>query len=167
MAKENNKKLIIWTVVALIVGIIIGLLITNLVTTGNARFIIKNKGVRLSEGDKLTLSEGLELKFENGTKIGRFESGKFIINKEGAIIENGNDVVSIRDTSGGGTEVFITCKCCRLESEELTSTGCMISNFPAPGGQSTFCLNTECGEGLCVMQMSVKRGLVDTGSAAN
>jgi hypothetical protein len=41
MAKENNKKLIIWVVVALIVSIIIGLLITNLVPIGNASKIMK------------------------------------------------------------------------------------------------------------------------------
>ncbi|MFA5746229.1 MAG: hypothetical protein WCX82_00145 [archaeon] len=45
MAKEktNNKKLIIWAVVALVIGVVIGLALTNLVITGNATSTLVNK----------------------------------------------------------------------------------------------------------------------------
>ena len=44
MAKEktDNKKLIIWALIALVVGVVIGLLLTNLTTTGNAKGISSN-----------------------------------------------------------------------------------------------------------------------------
>jgi len=45
MAKENNKKLIIWALVALVIGVIIGMLITNFVTTGNATLIGKKSNL--------------------------------------------------------------------------------------------------------------------------
>jgi len=41
MAKENNKKLIIWALVALIIGVVIGMVITN-ATTGDAKNMIKS-----------------------------------------------------------------------------------------------------------------------------
>ncbi|MFA5746070.1 MAG: hypothetical protein WCX82_01920 [archaeon] len=66
MAKENNTKLIIWAVVALVIGVVIGLLITNIVTTGNAKFSLQQKEVidqaldKLQEGGELiTAADGL------------------------------------------------------------------------------------------------------------
>ncbi|MFA5745934.1 MAG: hypothetical protein WC932_03675 [archaeon] len=47
MAKENNKKLIIWALVALVVGVVIGLLLTSIVTTGNAATALGEKSATL------------------------------------------------------------------------------------------------------------------------
>ncbi|MFA5746076.1 MAG: hypothetical protein WCX82_01955 [archaeon] len=46
MVKENNIKLIIWAVVALVIGVVIGLLLTNLVITGQAVNLNESKMVR-------------------------------------------------------------------------------------------------------------------------
>ena len=49
MAKKENKKLIIWAVVALVIGVILGLFITTAVTTGKAKSAVSEAQFRNAE----------------------------------------------------------------------------------------------------------------------
>ncbi|MFA5745948.1 MAG: hypothetical protein WCX82_01425 [archaeon] len=85
MAKENNKKLIIWALVALVIGVIIGLVITNLTTTGKGGYISEIHQIRPKTQVGITMP--IPIYLELVQEIDSVNGGTGTINKY-AFIEN-------------------------------------------------------------------------------
>ncbi len=166
--KKDDKKIIVWAIVALVVGVLLGLLITNLATTGEAKYSLKSRNPEkwtLERNDRVALKPNTEIRTTDGQLMATVnENNEVKFNtKIGKVTENPEGGVTydlyVDGTGGGDAGMSVKCVC------RVRDTSCHADNYPplcSAQYQTTgwfSCRPSHCCL-ECTIQISVDHGTV-------
>ncbi|HRS42709.1 MAG TPA: hypothetical protein P5530_02430 [Candidatus Diapherotrites archaeon] len=136
--KKDDKKIIVWAIVALVVGVLLGLLITNLATTGEAKYSLRSRNPEkwtLGRNDSVALKPNTEIRTTDGRLMATVnENNEVKFNtKIGKVTENpdGGVTYDLYDHDGavGESVVFVfQCICISRNCDDYESSCFRVTN---------------------------------------
>jgi hypothetical protein len=135
--KKDDKKIIVWAIVALVVGVFLGLLITNLATTGEAKYSLRSRNPEkwtLGRNDSVALKPNTEIRTTDGRLMATVnENNEVKFNtKIGKITDNPEGGVTYDlyvDGTVGESVVFVfNCICISRYCDDYESSCFRVTN---------------------------------------
>jgi hypothetical protein len=174
--KKDDKKIIVWAIVALVVGVFLGLLITNLATTGEAKYSLRSRNPEkwtLGRNDSVALKPNTEIRTTDGRLMATVNENKEVKfnTKIGKVTDNPDGGVTydlyVDGTGGGGASVNLGCSC-QIENfsgdcKDHFSSSCS-DTYNYYGDFS--CTPARCCN-LCMISIRINGGSIEVYSFAN
>lgn len=135
--EKDDKKIIVWAIVALVVGVLLGLLITNLATTGEAKYSLRSRNPEkwtLGRNDRVALKPNTEIRTTDGRLMATVNENKEVKfnTKIGKVTENPDGGVTydlyVDGTGGDIVNMAIRCQCCDISCEDAEGT-CAVTVY--------------------------------------